>query len=54
MKQMVLNSWQENWILSMMTQMQIMAKVLKFNLCDYNVAYILVRGDITVTAASVT
>ena len=27
-------------------------EVLKSNLCDYNNAYILVRGDITVTAAS--
>ena len=26
-------------------------EVLKSNLCDYNNAYILVRGDITVTAA---
>ena len=26
-------------------------KVLKSNLCDYNDAYILVEGDITVTAA---
>ena len=26
-------------------------KVLKYNLCDYNDAYILVKGDITVTAA---
>ena len=54
MKKMVLNSWQENGISSMMIQMQIMAKVLKSNLCDYNVAYILVRGDVTVTAASTT
>ena len=29
-------------------------EVLKSNLCDYNDAYILVRGDITVTAAGVT
>ena len=29
-------------------------EVLKFNLCDYNDAYILVRGDITVIAAPVT
>ena len=27
-------------------------EVLKSNLCDYNNAYILVRGDITVTPAS--
>ena len=27
------------------------AKVLKSSFCDYNNAYILVRGDITVTAA---
>ena len=26
-------------------------EVLKFNLCDYNDAYILLRGDITVTVA---
>ena len=29
-------------------------EVLKSNLCDYNDAYILVRGDITVTAAPTT
>ena len=29
-------------------------EVLKSNLCDYNDAYILVRGDITVTAADAT
>ena len=29
-------------------------EVLKSNFCDYNDAYILVRGDITVTAAGVT
>ena len=28
-------------------------EVLKSNLCDYNVAYILVKGDITVTTAPV-
>ena len=27
------------------------AEVLKFNLCDYNDAYILVKGNITATAA---
>ena len=29
-------------------------EVLQFNLCDYNDAYIFVKGDITVTAASAT
>ena len=29
-------------------------EVLKSNFCDYNDAYILVRGDITVTAAPTT
>ena len=29
-------------------------EVLKSNLCNYNDAYILVRGDVTVTAAGVT
>ena len=29
-------------------------EILKSNLCDYNDAYILVRGDITVTAAPAT
>ena len=29
-------------------------EVLKSNLCDYNDAYILVRGNITVTAAPAT
>ena len=29
-------------------------EVLKSNLCDYNNAYILVKGDITVTAVSAT
>ena len=29
-------------------------EVLQFNLCDYKDAYIFVKGDITVTAASAT
>ena len=29
-------------------------QVLRSNLCDYNDAYILVRGDITITGAAVT
>ena len=29
-------------------------EVFKFNLCDYKDAYVLVRGDITVTAAPAT
>ena len=29
-------------------------EILKSNLCDYNNAYILVQGDITVTAAPAT
>ena len=32
-------------------EMRYNTEVLKSNLCDYNDAYILVRGDITVTAA---
>ena len=30
------------------------AEVLKSNLCDYNDAYIFVRGDITITGAGET
>ena len=53
MKQVVLNSWQENGALSVINQTQLMImlsitqKYLS-NLCDYNNAYILVRGDITI------
>ena len=56
MKQTILNLWKENRTLSMIVQMQIIysKKVLKSNLCDNNVAYILVRVNITITAASAT
>ena len=58
---MVRNSWQKMESLSMINQNQIMVlemkleeDVLKSNLCDYKDAYILVSGDITVRAPSVT
>ena len=50
--------WQEHGTLSMIIQKQIMKKKMKLiirsfkiYLCDYNNAYILVRGDVTVTAS---
>ena len=57
---MILNLWQENGTLLMIMQRRIMMQqmklpilqVLKSNLGDYNDAYILVKGDITVTAAA--
>ena len=63
MNKTILNSWQENGTMSMIIHMQIIileiklsiiTEVLKSNLCDYNVAYILVKDDITVTAAPAT
>ena len=58
MNQTILNSWRGNETFSMINQMQIMimynTEVLQFNLCDYKDAYIFVKGDITVTAASAT
>ena len=54
----ILNLWQENGALSMIIQKQIKygvgnevayyTEVLKSNLCDYNDAYILVKGYITI------
>ena len=60
MNQTILNLWQENGILSIINLMQIMMKEIKLsitqvlisNLCDYNDAYILVRGDITIIDAT--
>ena len=63
MKQTIPNSWQENGTLSMIIQKWIIGaankitykiEVLKSNLCDYNEACILVRGDISARAASAT
>ena len=61
MKQVILNLWQENATLSMINQMQTMMQEMdlsllsvKSNLYDYNDAYILVKGDITVIPASAT
>ena len=59
MKQTILDLSQENGTLSMIVQKRIIteneitynAEVLKAKLCDYNDAYILIKGDITVTAA---
>ena len=54
MKQAILNLWQENGTLSMINQTSAgneiiyRKEVLKSNLCDYNDAYILVRGDIII------
>ena len=58
MKKTILNLWQENGTLSMVNQMRIMMLEMKLelksNLCNYNDAYILVRGDITDTEHQVT
>ena len=62
MIQIILNLWRENETLLMIIQKQIMMQemklaliqVLKSNICDYNDTYILVRGDITITAAGAT
>ena len=61
--QTILNLWRENGKLLMIIQKQIMmweieitynTEVLKSNICDYNDASILVRGNFTVTAAGAT
>ena len=58
MKLMILNLWQKNWIFDQSNanydignQIFYNTEVLKSNLCDCKDIYILVRGDITVTAA---
>ena len=47
---MILNLWTENGKLWFKNQnyLKYYTEVLKYNLCDYHDAYILVRGDITV------
>ena len=55
MKQVILNLWQENRVFSIdNSEANYDLEVLKSGLCEYNDSYILVRGDITVTAASET
>ena len=63
MSQTILKMEQKSGTLSIINQMRIMkvgneiiynTEVSKSNLCDYNDAYILVRGGINVTAATVT
>ena len=63
MSQTILKMEQKSGKLSIINQMRIMkvgneiiynTEVSKSNLCDYNDAYILVRGGITVTAATAT
>ena len=63
MSQNILKMEQKSGTLSMINQMRIIKvgneiiynkEVSKSNLCDYNDAYILVRGGITVTAAPAT
>ena len=55
MKQVILNLWQENGVFSISnSKANYNSEVLKSSLCEYNNSYILVRGDITVTAASET
>ena len=55
MKQVILNLWQENRVFSIdNSEANYDLEVLKSSLCEYNDSYILVRGDITVTAASET
>ena len=57
MKQTIPNLLQENGAFLMIIQNKIMMQqmklpiIQKFNLCDYNDAYILARVDITVIAA---
>ena len=50
------NSWLENGTLLIINQQSNISntEVLKSNICDYNDGYILVRGDITATAAPAT
>ena len=63
MRQIILNLQQENEIFSMIIQNQVMMQQIKlpiikeskkYNLYNYNDAYILVRGDTTVVGASAT
>ena len=55
MKQVILNLWQENRVFSIdNSEANYDLEALKSSLCEYNDSYILVRGDITVTAASET
>ena len=63
MKQTFLNLWQKNGILSIINQMKVMmlkkkiisdTDVLKSNLYEFNDAYILVRGDVTIIAHQAT
>ena len=63
MNQTILTSWQEDRILSLINQVAnydvgnkiiYNAEVLKYNLCHFIDAYILVRGDITVIAGPAT
>ena len=63
MKQTFLNLWQKNGILSIINQMKVMMlkkkiiydiEVLKLNLSEFNDAYILVRGDVTIIAHQAT
>ena len=63
MKQTFLNLWQKNGILSIINQMKVMmlkkkiiydTEVLKSNLYEFNDAYILVRGDVTIIAHQAT
>ena len=49
MKQVVLKLWQENGTLSR-NGVIYNTEVVKSNICDYNDAYILVKGDITIAA----
>ena len=56
MKPKILNLWQENETMSQANynaanEITYNTEVLKSILCDCNYAYILVKGDITVTAA---
>ena len=65
MKQVILDLWQENETLSMISQSQVITnysvgdkivystEVLKSNLCDFNDAYVLVSGSITIVAAPI-
>ena len=46
--------WSIKWSCDEGNEVIYNTEVLKSNLCDYNDAYILVRGDITVTAAPTT
>ena len=63
MKQTFLNLWQKNGILSIINQMKVMmlkkkiiydTEVSKSNLYEFNDAYILVRGDVTIIAHQTT